>query len=105
MQLPSNMHILYEESKFWIGIATAIIGIYRGFEWVKDIRTKDIPGIQAGVNDLKFEITSQTTSLVKATDNNTHELRELRSDIKTLTQAFIVPPKVRAARARARRKK
>jgi hypothetical protein len=54
---------------------------------------------QTGVEGIKTELVQQTAAIVKATDTNTGELKELRSDIKMLVQAMIQPPiRTRAAR-------
>lgn len=105
MQLPNSIQYLpmiYNEFKFWAGFAAAVIAGYSAFQWVKAIRTNDLPHIQAGVQSLTNEMKEQTTSFVKAMDGNTQELKELRRDLFT---ALVAPvPKARAARAAKRKK-
>lgn len=77
-----DLHRVYEESKFWLGLGGLLFTLFRALEWVKQIRTNDLVHIQAGVDTLVQECRSQTVNVVS-------ELRELRADIKLLTGAFI----------------
>jgi hypothetical protein len=94
---------IYSEFKFWSGFAAVVIAGYTAFQWVKAIRTNDLPHIQAGVDSLKSEIKEQTGSIVRAMDANTTEVKELRRELFT-TLVTATQPRARAARA-ARRKK
>ena len=106
MQVPiSNVHVLYEESKFWVSIIGALWAVFGGVQWLKSIKTNDLPHLQAGIDQVQVELKAQTTTIVKSMDNNTDQVKELRQDIKTLTTAMFVPPlSVRAARAAKRKK-
>lgn len=85
MQLDSYqiMQWVYNESKFWVAFAGAIITGYRAVAWVKAIKTNDLHHIQLGLDEnsalvrgVRDELKEQTTSLVS-------ELREMRQDIRT----------------------
>ena len=97
----SDIKAIYEEGKFWVGFATAIIGGYKAFNWIKGIREKDIVDVKQKIDDLHTELGSQTSAIVKATELNTNELKELRMDIRTL---IIQPQLARAAKASRRKK-
>jgi hypothetical protein len=104
MQLPiqpSNLHGVYEEGKFWIGFATAVIGGYKAFSWVKDLREKDLVEVNSKLDGLHIELGTQTSAIVKATEANTNELKELRMDMRTL---IIQPQLARAAKASRRKR-
>ena len=97
----NEFHSFYEEGKFWVGFATAIIGGYKAFNWIKGIREKDIVDVKQKIDDLHTELGSQTSAIVKATELNTNELKELRNDMRTL---IIQPQLARAAKASRRKK-
>lgn len=101
MQAPNidTFHILQsvaEQGKFWVGLATAIIAGYKGFEWVKQIRTKDLKEIHDGIKSMSGKIDTQTASVVG-------ELKEMRADFRTF---YISPaPAMLTARAKPVAKK
>ena len=97
----SDIKAIYEEGKFWSLIAGAVIAVYKAFQWVKDIREKDLVTIQGKIDGLHGELGKQTDAIVKATEANTHELVELRNDMRTL---IIQPQLARAAKASRRKK-
>jgi hypothetical protein len=105
IQLPNSVQylpVIYNEFKFWAGFATVVVAGYSAYQWVKAIRTNDLPHIQAGVLALTTEMKEQTGSFVKAMESNTSELKELRRD---LFNAFVsAPPRARAAKAAKRKK-
>jgi hypothetical protein len=104
VQVPNStqyLPILYNEFKFWSAVSGAFWLVFKGVTWVKEIRTNDLVHIQAGVDSLKKEISDQTGSIVKSMVDNTQELKELRRD---LFNAFVAPPRARAARAAKRKK-
>lgn len=105
-QAPNTKYLvsLYEEFKFWGPAVGAIYGFWKIVDWFKLLKTNDLRHIQAGVTDLKDELSKQTKTICDAMATNTDQIKELRSDIKTLTAAFIAPPRAKAAKA-ARRKK
>jgi hypothetical protein len=93
---------IYGEFKFWSGFVAVVIAAYGAFQWIKAIRTDDLPHIQAGVSALHSEMKEQTNAFVKAMDANTTEVKELRRD---LFNALVAPPvRARAARAAKRKK-
>lgn len=98
-------HTLYEEFKFWSIVVGGIWGIFRGVEWFKAIREKDLTNIQAGVASLHEELKAQTNHFVGAMQTNTEQIKELRQDFKVLTTAFIAPPNSAKSRVRAARRK
>ena len=97
----NEVKAIYEEAKFWSIMAGAVITAYKGFQWVKDIREKDLVTIQGKIDGLHTELGNQTSAIVKATDANTNELKELRNDMRTL---IIQPQLARAAKASRRKK-
>lgn len=84
-----------EQVKFFVSVGGGFWAAFSAYSWVKDALVKT----QTGVDGIKTELVQQTQAIVKATDTNTGELRELRGDMKMLVQAMITPPpRVRAAR-------
>lgn len=94
----SNGKFLYEEGKFWVGLAG---GLWVLFSKYTDIKEKFI-NVLTGVKTLQTKVEEQTASIVTAVSSNTNELKEMRGDLKMVTGALILPPQIRA---RARRKK
>lgn len=90
-----------EQVKWFISVGGGFWALFSAYTYVKTSFTdtqKGITGIQTALSD-------QTTSLIKAADNQTVELKELRTDVGRMISAMMVPPpRARAARA-ARRKK
>jgi hypothetical protein len=76
-------------------------GFWAVFKVVKDALTNT----QEGVVGIKTELTAQTQAIVKATDTQTSELKELRTDVGRLVQAMMVVPAPSARAARAARRK
>lgn len=88
--------LIYEQSKFWIALISFLWAIFKGFNWVKDIREKDLKDIHNGVTSLRGEIQGQTTQIVD-------QIKELRSDFRTF---YTIPqPQMIPARAKAPRRK
>jgi hypothetical protein len=67
--------IIYEQSKFWLGLITFIWSIFKGFSWVRDIRDKDLKGLHEGIVSLRGDLQGQTTQLVE-------QIKELRNDVR-----------------------
>lgn len=101
MLLPPNLVQTLGELKFILAAGGAIWSFFKAFNFVKTA----LSDTQKGVSAIQTELTSQTHAIVTATNNQTTELHELRTDVGRLIQSMMVPPpRARAARA-ARRKK
>lgn len=101
MPLPVNFMPILGEAKFIVGIAGVLWSVFVGFNYVKTA----LSDTQKGVKAIQTELTTQTTAIVTATNAQTTELHELRTDVGRLVQSMMTPPpRARAARA-ARRKK
>jgi hypothetical protein len=95
MMFISEMPVWVEQIKFFGVVGGGFWTAFTAYSWVKAAFTNT----QTGVEGIKTELVQQTAAIVKATDTNTGELKELRSDIKMLVQAMIQPPiRTRAAR-------
>jgi hypothetical protein len=70
------VHMLYDESKFWLALGGFFWSLFKGISWIKAIRTNDLHHIQLGVNEINASLTKQTDSLLR-------ELGELRNDFRT----------------------
>lgn len=83
---------LATDYKFVITLLAALGLAYRAFDWIKQIRTKDLIEIHSGIKDLKVELKSGMDNLSNKLDTQTTsvvgELKELRSDFR----AFYIPP-------------
>lgn len=99
MQMSPELVALIGEIKYFAVIGAAYWSFFNAYNWVKGSLTTT----QEGVKDIKAELHDQTTALVKATGDNTVELREMRKDVGRMVESMMAPPN-RAARA-ARRKK
>lgn len=96
-----NLPVWVEQIKFFVSVGGGFWAAFTAYNYVKSALTNT----QSGVEGIKVELTNQTTAIVKATDANTGELKELRTDVGRLVQAMMTPPQPsRAARA-ARRKR
>lgn len=99
--IPSNIVPILEELKFFIGFGGGLWTFFTAYNYVKGA----LKSTQDGVEAIKTELGAQTQAIVKATDTQTNELRNLSADVKMLVGSMIAPPtRARAARA-ARRKK
>ena len=77
-----------DQIKFFASVGGAFWAAFKAYNYVKTALTET----QSGVEGIKNELTKQTTAIVKATDANTGELKELRTDMGRLVQAMMVPP-------------
>lgn len=88
---------LYPELKFWAAFGFVIIAGYKGFQWLKSIKTNDLFHIHESVKALESSMQLQTKTLQEALEKQTNtfvgEVKELRADFRGLTNAFIVPPR------------
>ncbi len=89
---------IWEQAKFLLSIGGGFWAAFSAYAYIKSA----LEETKTGVKGIQSELVSQTTAIVKATDTQTTELRELRGDMKLVIQSMLQPP--RAARA-ARRKK
>lgn len=94
---------VYTEFKFWGPVVGAFWIVFKAYNWVLEIKTKDLCNIQDSIKEFNFELdrglTKQTTEFVNSVSVNTNEIKELRGDIKMLTAA-ILNQNAKAARAR-----
>lgn len=99
---------LYTESKFWAALVGGLWVAFKGINWVKDIREKDLKGLKSDISHVGIELNRQTdtiasgfTSLQTAT---TRELQELRSDFRTFYTApdpLMIPVHARGPKKKA----
>lgn len=84
---------IYTEVKFWIPAISGLWGIFKIVEWVKRIKTNDLHHIQLGLDELRKDVDKQTTQLnanmKDQTDAIVNELKESRSDMRTLISALL----------------
>src|SRR5271155_3108131 len=85
---------VYNQIKFWTPILAGSWVMFHAVEWVKSIRTKDIPALQDSINVLNTRVDDQTTKLVT-------ELKEMRSDFRLFASPqFYQTPMLTGARAK-----
>jgi hypothetical protein len=97
----STLPTWIEQVKWLLSVGGGFWAAFQAYTYVKSA----LANTQTGVEGIKVELTNQTTAIVKATDANTGELKELRTDVGRMIQAMMTPPpRARVARA-ARRKK
>lgn len=84
--LPVSTVTVIEGWKFWAslaGIGLTIYGaIWRSWQWVKDIREKDLPIINQEVQEVNKGVASLGVKLDQQTSAIVRELSELRSDFR-----------------------
>ena len=98
----SSIPVWVEQIKWFASVGGGFWAAFTAYTYVKNA----LASTQEGVVGIKAELTSQTQAIVKATDTQTSELRELRTDVGRLVQSMMTPPpRARAARASGRRKK
>lgn len=92
----------FSEIRQWLLVGGIFWSVFKAYTYIKTIKDTDLARIQDGLASTHTELRTQTNSIVDAVVTNTNEIKELRVDIRTLTTAFMAPPRARAA---ARRKK
>ena len=90
-----------EQVKWLFSVGGGFWAAFTAYNYVKDSLSKT----QTGVEGIKTELTIQTQAIVKATDTQTSELHELRTDVGRMIQSMMTPPPPRARAARAARRK
>lgn len=119
MQLPLDSHSvsntiqfvnwLASEWKFLAFVVTVIITAYKGFDWVKQIRTKDLAElhtsvgyVNSGITTLGAKIDNLSEKLETKLDSQTSavvsELKEMRGDFRT----FYISPVAQMMPARSK---
>lgn len=93
--------MIYEQGKFWFTVSTVIWGAKKGFDWVKDIREKDIPEVKTSINNVHLELQQQTSQIVTSLDKLGSEFKEMRQDFRT----YVAPPMRMYAAKAAKTKK
>lgn len=85
--------------KFWTTLGACVVAVYKAYDWVKQIRTKDIPEMHSEIKKLSVSIDVLGSKLDAQTTSVVGELKEMRSDFRTF---YISPsPLMMAARAKA----
>lgn len=83
---------LYAESKFWLTLGGLLWAVFKGLNWVKELKTNDLAHLKTSVDGLKTELNFQTEALNKGFEKQTQslvgELKELRQDFRS----YLVPP-------------
>lgn len=80
----------YPEFKFWGTFGGILWTLFKGVGWIKSIRTNDLASIQNSVVSMENGLEKQTLCIV----GELKELRtELREDLRSLTNAFIIATK------------
>lgn len=68
---------LYSEFKFWTPLISLGYGAFRGFTWIKEIRTKDLADMKEIVKRVELGLNDQTKAVVE-------ELRQFRNDLVSI---------------------
>lgn len=114
--LSPDAHTLVDSWKFWSFLIstsmTFVIGGYKTYQWIKDIRVKDLAEVKTGIQTLTASIdtvaqkldetsASQIRSTEFQTQSVVRELAELRG---LLYGVFHTPPMTHPVMAPARKK-
>ncbi len=101
------LQYLAEDYKFWITIAGMIASGYKAFQWIKEIRTKDLVAVHQGIQEIKTGLNSLGMKLDSQTNSVVGELKELRNDFRTFIPmaTYMSPVAARPAAKRTRKPK
>lgn len=84
------------DTKFYLALFGILWTSFKGFNWVKDIREKDLKGI-------KDDLSTQTQVIGTGFSNLTDGVRELRNDFRTFYMSpdpLMIPMNARTTRKR-----
>ena len=89
------LYDLATECRNWVGIIGILYTCFRAVSWVKEIKSRDLPNIQACCDNLDSNLKAQSSMMRCEFKEQTiavvGELKELRGDMRTLVGAFITP--------------
>ena len=105
--MPNNLLPIWEQAKFLLSVGGGFWAAFSAYTYFKakfEEATTKLEETSAGIKAVNAELKDQTTAIVRATDTQTTELRELRGDMKLIIQSMI-QPMPRAARAARRKNK
>lgn len=91
------------ETKFYVGLASLMWTAFKGFNWVKDIREKDLKGLKEDVGTVSTELRQQTHVIGNGFSTLLAGVHDLRSDFRTFYTSpdpLMVPVRARATRKR-----
>lgn len=88
------------DTKFYIGLVTAIWGIFKGFNWVRGIREEDLKGIKHDLTDQTSVISNGLNSLGAIMDRGFQEMRNDFRTFYTSPDPLMVPVNARTTRKR-----
>lgn len=86
LQASESIHaaqVLAGDYKFWVTVGGIMWGVYKAYDWVKQIRTKDVPDIKEEVKKLSLHLGELGTKVDNQTNQVVQELKEMRSDFRT----------------------
>jgi hypothetical protein len=93
---PISTFFASADTKFYLGLAGLLWTAFKGFNWVKDIREKDLKGI-------KDDLSTQTDVIGTGFSNLADGIRELRNDFRTFYTSpdpLMIPVNARMTRKR-----
>lgn len=107
--LASPVYDFILQVRNWSAIIGVLWSAFQGVQYVKGIKGNDLVHIQQGVENLDKKLKEQTDAIVRGQEEQTKavvgELKELRTDIRTITTGLITPVSVYQPRvARAKKK-
>lgn len=112
---PELLERVYTEGKFWIALTGFLWAVFKGTNWIKEIKEKDLPKMQSTIEKVSAELKEQaaaaaasakehTTTVVNGFKEQTaqlvRELQEQRQDFRAfympqVAQARATKPRVR----------
>lgn len=91
------------DTKFYLGLAGLVWTASKGFNWVKDIREKDLKGLKEDMGTVSTELRQQTNVISTGFSTLLSGVHDLRSDFRTFYTSpdpLMVPVRARATRKR-----
>lgn len=110
--MPLNPDILahgIESWKLWsfllTSFTTLVIGGYKGYQWVKGIRTEDLQDVKESLEKVTFKIEETSAAQLRSTEFQTQSLVRELSELRGLLYGTLAPKQMAPARKRTPRKK
>lgn len=113
---PELVERVYTEGKFWIALSGFLWAVFKGTNWIKEIKEKDLPKMQTTIEKVSAELKEQSVSAAVSAKEHTitivngfkeqtaqlvRELQEQRQDFR----AFYMPQVAQARAAKPRTRK
>lgn len=98
-----------ESWKLWsfliTSFATAVVGGYRAFQWVKGIRTEDLTDVKISLEKVTTKIEETSAAQLRSTEFQTQSLVRELSELRGIMYGAFAAPAMAPARKRSTSKR